>query len=104
MISISIISEFKEFLEEYKVIGLAIAVIMGLAANSLVNGLVKDIIMPIVGFFLPKGEWQTSTLDIGPVALAWGDFLAQLINFLILAFVVFMIAKWVLKEEKVTKK
>lgn len=104
MIYISIASEFKEFLEEYKVVGLAIAVIMGLAANSLVQALVKDIIMPIVTFFIPGGEWQKSTLGIGPVVLAWGDFLAQLINFLILAFVVFMIAKWVLGEEKVAKK
>lgn len=104
MIYISILSEFKAFLEEYKVIGLAIAVIMGLAANALVQALVKDIIMPIVTFFIPGGAWQTSTLGIGPIVLAWGDFLGQLINFLILAFVVFMIAKWVLGEEKVTKK
>lgn len=104
MIYISIISEFKEFLSEYKVIGLAIAVIIGLAANSLVQALVKDIIMPVVTFFIPGGAWQTSTLGLGPVVLAWGDFLAQLINFLIMAFVVFMIAKYVLGEEKVAKK
>jgi large conductance mechanosensitive channel len=104
VVFISVISEFREFLEEYKVVGLAIAVIIGLAANSLVQALVKDIIMPIALFFIPDGEWQTSTVAIGPIVLAWGDFLAQLINFLILAFVVFMIAKWVLGEQKVTKK
>jgi large conductance mechanosensitive channel len=104
VVVISIISEFREFLEEYKVIGLAIAFIMGVAATQLVQALVKDIIMPLITPFIPNGEWQTSKLLLGPFALAWGDFVFQLINFIILAFVVFMIAKWVLGEKKVVKK
>ncbi|MCD1294384.1 large conductance mechanosensitive channel protein MscL [Methanocella sp. CWC-04] len=100
----SIIKEFKEFLEEYKVIGLAVAFIIGAAATALVQSLVNDIIMPLITPFVPGGEWQTATLAIGPFVIKWGSFLSSLINFLILAFVVFLIAKWVLKEEKVTKK
>jgi large conductance mechanosensitive channel len=99
-----VISEFKEFLAEYKVVGLAVAFIMGIAATSLVQSLVKDIIMPLITPFIPNGAWQTATLALGPFVLAWGDFLGQLINFLILAFVVFLIAKYVIGEEKVTKK
>lgn len=97
-------SEFKDFLREYKVMGLAIAIIMGLATNDLVKSLVDNIIMPIVNPFLPDGSWQTATFAIGPVAIGWGAFLASFINFLILALVVFIIAKKLLKEEKVTKK
>ena len=99
-----LMQEFKEFLYEYKVIGLAVAFIMGAAATTLVQGLVNDLIMPLVGAVVPNGDWQQAVLQIGSVKFAWGHFLGALINFLIIAFVVFMIAKMVLKEEKVTKK
>lgn len=100
----SLISEFKDFLNEYKVMGLAVAFIMATAATGLVKSLVDEIIMPLVTPFVPGGSWQTARLVLGPISLGWGPFLAALINFVILAFVVFMIAKMVLKEEKVTKK
>ena len=96
--------EFKDLLREYKVIGLAVAVIIGLAANTLVKSLVDNIIMPILTPFIPGGQWQTAVWNIGPVAIGWGPFLASIINFIIIAFAVFMIAKYALKEDKVTKK
>ncbi|HOE93358.1 MAG: large-conductance mechanosensitive channel [Candidatus Methanofastidiosum methylothiophilum] len=96
--------EFMEFLKEYKVIGVAVAFIMAAASTSLVNSLVNDIIMPIITPFIPGGGWQEATLSIGPIVLRWGSFLAQIVNFIILALVVFIIAKKLLKEEKVTKK
>ena len=99
-----LISEFKEFLYEYKVIPLAIAFIMGIASTALIKSLVENIIMPIVTPFVPGGAWKTATLELGPIVLSWGAFLGELINFIIIAFVVFLIAKKVLKEEKVTKK
>jgi large conductance mechanosensitive channel len=98
------LSEFMEFLKEYKVIPLAIAFIMGVAATALVTSLVNDIIMPMVGVLIPGGEWRTATWALGPVKFGIGPFVGQLINFIIIAFVVFMIAKTVLKEEKVAKK
>ncbi len=99
-----IISEFKEFLTEYKVVGLAVAFIIGVAVTSLVTSLVNNIIMPMVKVVLPAGDWQTSTVAVGPVYFAVGAFLAAVINFVIIALVVFAIAKMVLKEDKVTKK
>lgn len=101
-----VIQEFKEFLNEYKVLGVAVAFIMAGAATALVQALVKDVIMPIVNPLLQQtgGQWQTATFAVGPVNIAWGDFLFACINFIILAFVVFMIAKYVMKEEKVAKK
>lgn len=99
-----LISEFKEFLQEYKVMGLAVAFIIGTAATALVKSLVDNIVMPVITPFVPGGAWQTATFTIGKIVIGWGAFLGALINFIIIAFVVFMIAKMVLKEEKVTKK
>ncbi len=96
--------EFKEFLEEYKVMGLAVAFIMGVAITALVQSLVNNIVMPIITPFIPGGGWKDATFSIGPIVIGWGAFLAALINFIIIAFVVFLIAKMVFKEQKVTKK
>ncbi|MGV8168885.1 MAG: MscL family protein [Candidatus Nanoarchaeia archaeon] len=96
--------EFKEFLEEYKVIGLAIAFIMGVAATALIKALVDYVIMPIITPFIPGGAWQTATFNMGPIVISWGAFLAAVINFIIIAFVVFMVAKKFFKEQKVSKR
>ncbi|MEM5871661.1 MAG: large conductance mechanosensitive channel protein MscL [Candidatus Aenigmatarchaeota archaeon] len=101
----SFIEDFKQFLEEYKVMGLAIAFIIGAALTSLVQSLVNDIIMPILSPILSAtGEWKEATFAIGPIVLKWGSFLSAVINFVIIAFVVFLIAKMIMKETKVTKK
>ena len=99
-----VISEFKDFLKEYKVIGLAVAFIMGAAVTDVVKSLVGDIIMPAITPFIPGGAWREATLNIGPIVMKWGSFLGALINFVIIAAVVFFMAKKVLGEEKVTKK
>lgn len=99
-----LIKEFKDFLKEYKVMALAIAFIMGGAINNLVQSLVKDLFMPLITQFVPEGGWETATLTIGAVVLKWGSFLSALINFVVLAFVIFIMAKLVLKEDVVKKK
>lgn len=99
-----VIEEFKEFLYEYKVIGLAVAFIMGAAVNDLVKSLVDNIIMPVITFFIPGGAWQTATVSLGPIIVGWGPFLGSVINFIIIAAVIFIIAKKVVGEEKVAKK
>jgi large conductance mechanosensitive channel len=98
-----LMSEFIGFLKEYKVIALAIAFIMGIASTSLIKSLVDNVIMPVITTFMPGGSWKTATVAIGPVIIGWGAFLGELINFVIIAFAVFVIAKKVMKEEKVTK-
>ena len=99
-----IIKEFMEFLKEYKVVGLAVALVIGLASVALVNSVVNDLIMPIITPFIPGGAWQTATVSIGPIVISWGHLLGAIINFVIIAFAVFIIAKLVLREEKVAKK
>jgi large conductance mechanosensitive channel len=86
--------EFKSFLESYKVLGLAVAFILGLYLGQLVQSLVSDLIMPVIGLALP-GIDNLSTLSI-PVAsqeFGVGNFLVALITFVIVAFVIFIIVK-----------
>jgi len=96
--------EFKEFLDEYKVMGLAAAFIIGVAATVLVQALVNDILMPLITPFIPGGGWETAKIALGPIVISWGHFLGAVINFIAIAFVVFMIAKIVMKGEKISKK
>jgi|TARA_Y100000310_G_scaffold153608_1_gene153021 large conductance mechanosensitive channel len=96
--------EFVEFLKEYKIIALAIAFVMGIAAKDLVNSLVNDIIMPFINPLFPSGDWKQAKWVIGSIELGTGPFLSALISFLIIALVVFLVAKKILKEEKVKKK
>jgi large conductance mechanosensitive channel len=87
-------NEFKGFIENYKVMGLAVAFILGLYLGLLVQSLVSDLIMPVIGLALP-GLDNLSTLKI-PVAsqeFGVGNFLVALITFIIVAFVIFIIVK-----------
>lgn len=86
-------AEFSAFLSKYGVVGLAVAVIIGGAAGRLVSALVSDILMPVITFFIPGGAWKEATLTLGPIVLLIGHFVAAIIDFLIIAFVVF----WILK-------
>jgi len=100
-------SDFKAFLDEYKVMGLAVALIIGLALTALITSLVNDIIMPLINPALAAtgSDWRTASLNIGSsISIKYGNFLGQLINFIIIAFVVFLIAKFVMREQKVAKK
>jgi len=99
-----LLKEFKEFLKEYKVIGLAVALIIGLAATALIKSLVDNLVMPIITPFIPGGAWQFATFSIGSIVISWGALLGSIINFIVIAFVVFIIAKYMIKEEKVYKK
>jgi large conductance mechanosensitive channel len=98
------IAEFMEFLKEYKVVALAVAFIMGVASTSLIKSLVDNVVMPVITPFIPGGAWKTATFALGPIVIGWGAFLGEVINFVIIALVVFMVAKKIMKEEKVTKK
>lgn len=94
------LKEFLAFLKQYGVIGLAIAVIIGGQLNELVKGIVEGLLMPLVTMVLPA--------DVGWREWAWHDFqfgvvLNALVNFLIVAWLVFWFSKKLLREEAVTK-
>ncbi|MFH1521101.1 MAG: large conductance mechanosensitive channel protein MscL [Candidatus Micrarchaeota archaeon] len=97
--------EFKDFLMEYKVAGLAIAFIMGAAATTLVKALVDYIIMPIVAVLTPGIKYEEIVITLTEQSsIQLGLFIGAVVNFVIIAGVVFLIVKIVLREEKVTKK
>lgn len=87
------ISDFRKFLFKDNFMSLAIAVVLGAAVGKVVQAIVDDFIMPIIAAATPGGGWQEATLDIGAVKLGVGDFASVLINFIIIAFVVWRISR-----------
>jgi large conductance mechanosensitive channel len=100
------ISEFVEFLRKTNALALAVAVIIGAAIGKVVSSVVGDLLMPVVGLFVGGGEWRAMQIPLktaadGKVlsALAVGSFLGSVVDFVIIAFFVFVIAKSLLKEK-----
>lgn len=95
----SFVQEFMGFLKTFGIIGLAIAFVIGAAASKLVSALVTDIINPIVGLALPSGDLKTLQANIvnsatGAVSeFKYGDFIANVIDFIIIAVIVFILYK-----------
>jgi large conductance mechanosensitive channel len=85
--------EFMDFLNKYGIIGLAVGFIIGGAAGALVSALVGDILMPIITFFIPGGGWREAILALGPIELSIGHFVGTLIDFLVIAVVVYVVMK-----------
>lgn len=98
------ISEFAKFLKEFNIVSLAVGFVMGTASTTLVGSMVKDVFMPIVAPFLGAESWREAVWNIGPAEIAIGSFAAELFNFLILALIIFIIAKKLLKLEANAKK
>lgn len=87
-------NEFKTFLENYKVMGLAVAFIMGVYLGGLVQSMVKDLLLPAIGLALP-GLSDVASLQYssGEQVFGVGNFLVALITFIIVAFVIFIMVK-----------
>lgn len=100
----SMIKEFVDFLKLYGVIGLAIAVIIGGKANELVTSIVNDLLMPLVFQPALKAANVDDIRKLSYNGILYGKVLGSVIDFTIVAFVVFLIAKYLFKEEKIAKK
>jgi large conductance mechanosensitive channel len=90
-------AEFKDFLGKAGVLGLAIGFIMGTYIGKVVSALVQDIIMPIPGALIPGGDWRKAIVSVSVgngLNFAVGDFAGVIIDFLIVAAVIFVIAKY----------
>jgi len=110
------LKEFKEFAMRGNLIDMAVGIIMGVAFGGLVNSLVNDIIMPIVGkitggvdfsnLFInlsgPQGQFPSlkAAKDAGAATINWGLFINLIINFVIVAFVMFLLIKGMNKMRK----
>lgn len=88
-----IINEFKEFIARGNVVDMAVGVVVGGAFKSIVDSLVADIITPIITMCTGKADVTELSCSIGSATLTYGNFLQSIINFLIIAFVVFMMVK-----------
>jgi large conductance mechanosensitive channel len=98
-----LLKDFKDFAIKGNIVDLAIAVIIGAAFTKIINSVVDDIIMPLINPFMPPGGWQRLVIYPG---IRLGTFLSVVLNFVIVAFVLFLIVKGITrvrkKEETVT--
>ncbi len=95
-----LLAEYKAFLLKQNALALAIGVVIGATVTKVVSGIVDDLIMPVVGVLLPAAEWRNAQLPlIGNNAIKYGDFVGRVIDFVIVAGVVFLLVKLFLKEE-----
>src|SRR5258706_16407366 len=102
------IREFRGFLTKTNALALTIGVIIGAAVTNVVTGLASDILMPVIGFLLPKGDWRQARIVLTAVkdaagkttsesAILYGHFIGTVLDFLIISFVVFLIVKTLVK-------
>jgi large conductance mechanosensitive channel len=92
------IAEFRGFLTKTNALALAVGVIIGAAVGNIVSSLASDILMPIIGLILPGGEWRDAKLVLsGNNAILYGHFLAAVIDFVIISFVLFLIVRTLIK-------
>jgi large conductance mechanosensitive channel len=99
---------FKEFLLKNNVLALAVAVIVGGAVGKVVSSLAADIIMPVISPILPSGEWREAKIVLSSKvaadgktvenAIRYGTFIGNIVDFIIIAFVVYLITKALIKE------
>jgi large conductance mechanosensitive channel len=101
------LKEFTGFLTKTNALALAIGVIIGAAIGKVVAGFVDDLIMPIIGLALPSGDWREAKIVLKTVtdakgkvtesAIAYGHLIGTIIDFVFIAFVIFLIAKALIK-------
>ena len=96
-------SEFKEFAIRGNVIDMAVGVVIGGAFKAIVDSLVKDIITPFIGLFANQ-DLSDKVFTIGDVAIKYGSFITSIINFALMAFVIFTIIKFLSKIKDYGKK
>ena len=92
--------EFKEFISRGNVMDMAVGIIIGGAFTAIVGSLVADIITPIIGMILGGVDFSTLAVQVGEASITYGNFIQAIINFLIIAWVVFMMVKAMNKMKK----
>lgn len=98
------ISEFKEFAVKGSLIDMAVGIIIGAATGKMVSTLVENILMPIIGVFMGGVNFQDLSIKVGDAAIGYGAFIQATIDFVIIAFVVFMILRAINKMKEAAAK
>lgn len=100
-----VIQEFKEFINKGNVVDLAVGVIIGTAFSKIVSSLVSDVLMPLIGIIIGGLNFSSLSLKIKDASIMYGAFIQNVIDFLIIAFCIFMFVKLINKlSHKETKK
>jgi large conductance mechanosensitive channel len=94
------LKEFREFIARGNVLDLAIAVIIGGAFGKIVTSLVGDILTPLIGLLMGGINLSEETFTIGEAIIKWGAFLQSIFDFLVIAFVIFLIVRTANKMKK----
>jgi len=94
------VQEFKDFLMRGNVMDLAVAVVIGAAFGAIITSFVNDILMPIIGALLGGVDFTTLSITVGDAVIAYGNFIQVTINFIIIAFVIFLIVKAFTRMQK----
>lgn len=87
------LQEFKEFINRGSVVDLAVGVVVGGAFTAIVNSLVNDIITPLIGLIMGGIDFSNLSLTVGDASIAYGNFIQNIINFIIVAFAIFCVVK-----------
>ena len=87
------LKEFKEFVMRGNVLDLAVAVIIGGAFGKIIGSLVNDILMPLIGLVMGGVNFSELSFMVGEAVVKWGAFVQAIVDFVIIAFVIFMIVK-----------
>ena len=98
------IKEFKEFISRGNVMDLAVGVIIGAAFGKIVTSLVNDILMPLIGLILGGIDFTGLSITVGDAKIMYGNFIQSTIDFLIVAFCIFLVIKAVNKFMEKTRK
>ena len=85
--------EFKTFISKGNVVDMAVGVVIGGAFKSIVDSLVADIVMPAIGMLTGKVNIAALSVKLGKVELKYGNFLQNILNFIIIAFSIFCVVK-----------
>jgi large conductance mechanosensitive channel len=85
--------DFRAFLSRGNVLELAVAVILGIAFSAIITSLVDDILMPVIGVLLGGVEFTSLSIQVGQASINYGNFIQAVVNFLIIAFVIFLIVR-----------
>lgn len=96
--------EFREFISKGSVMDMAVGIIIGGAFQAIINSLVNDILMPLIGMIIKTESLADLKVMVGSAEIAYGAFIAAIINFLLMALVLFIIVKAMNTIREKTKK
>ena len=97
----NMLKEFKEFALKGNIIDMAIGVVIGGAFQKIVNSLVNDIIMPLISILIGKVDFSDMVLTVGNASIKYGSFITTIVDFLIIAFSIFIAIKYFNKLNKI---